>query len=510
MSQVLHRVAVVFFLLGCVLPSLAQTYTPETIPNPKQSRSAHYVSNPDRILSAAAVSRIDSMLGRLEDSTTAQVAVVCVNSIGEQVPKAFATALFRKWGLGYQQKNNGLLILLVNDQHRIEMETGYGLEGILPDAICHRIQTQHMIPLAKVGDFDGAVLAGVGEVARLITLPEAKKEVYDESKFTAAAPRQGVTNDGVMVLFLLLTPFLLLLRLIAYAFRSRNPVADQLETAVSKTRWRWAWALLLYVFLPIGLGLVVVWLRQPLSLIGWQILLVLYAYVVALRWDGRRRRKNAFTNLFGAMTEPERYIRQKAARLDGWLNLVLAPIPFWWLKKKEARALDALRNHPRTSREGFELSKADRVLEAAFLTEHQKIEQQLNTVDYDVWRNPLHDITEIIGYENLESIGFQRCGTCHSKAMHAVGKRVVNAATTEREGLGIDDYECKACGHRHETPYTLALIRKSTPRSGTHSSTTYSSSGSTSHSWGGASGGSSSSSSWGGGSSGGGGAGSSW
>lgn len=511
MHQKVNHLALVFVLVcGWAIPGLAQTFTLDNVPNPKQSPSSRYVSNPDRILSPTTVSRIDALLGKLEDSTTAQVAVVCLNSIGQNVPKDVATALFRKWGLGYRQKNNGLLILLVNDQHRIEMETGYGLEGILPDAICKRIQTEHMIPLAKAGNLDGAMLAGVEEVIRLLTEPVAREEVYDESKYTYKA-NQPMTNSGIFVLFLLLIPCLFVLRLFTFFLRKSNPITDQIEKAIAQTKWRWAWVLLLYVLMPVFVGIVVIQLRQPLALHGWLILLVLYACTGLVLWDARRRRKKVFTHLFGTLTEPARYVRHKAARLNGWGNILLMPVPFLWLRKQDEDALDALRNHSRQSPEGYALTRVAASEKAAYLTDYQKIEEQLGSVDYDVWRNDTHGSTEAIGYENLTDTVHQHCNTCGSKAMSLATNRIVTEATTEREGRGINDYACKACGHHREVTYLIALVRQTASSKSSSSSRSVSSTSSWSNGWGSSSASSSSgSSSWGGGSSGGGGAGSTW
>ncbi|MHA4741758.1 TPM domain-containing protein [Dyadobacter sp. MSC1_007] len=493
-----------FFLLLLGINGYAQTYTIETIPNPKKSASPDYVSNPDQILSADAVEQINSILRTLEDSTTAQVAVVCVNSIGEAVPKDFATALFKKWGLGYQQKNNGLLVLLVKDQHRIEMETGYGLEGVLPDAVCKRIQVEKMVPQAKTGNFDGAVIDGSREIARLISEPEAKAEVYDNSKYVSG---KRLEDSGVFVVFLLLVPCLFVFRGISFLAKKRNPVADQIEKAVSQAKGRWAWGLALHMLMPLILGWIVIELRAPLSLQGWQILTIMYVYAGAVALDGRRRRKNAFEKLFSDSTEPERYSREKASGLNNWLNMVVFPMPFIWLKIRDDKALHHLRNHPRQTSDGFVLTKAQENQRDAFLSDYQKVEQELKTVDYDVWQNKDHHIMQLAGYEDLAVTKYEHCNNCHSKAMYFTGDRIVKEATKDQEGSGIKDYTCKACGHHRETAFSIAKIVAATP-SNTNSSRTYSSSGSSS--WSGSSGSSSSSSSWGGGRSGGGGAGSSW
>ncbi|MCF0075011.1 TPM domain-containing protein [Dyadobacter sp. CY261] len=505
-TTALNRICLLFLLLLSGFYGYAQTYTIETVPNPKKNSSPDYVSNPDQILSADAVTQINAILRTLEDSTTAQVAVVCVNSIGEAVPKDFATALFKKWGLGYQQKNNGLLVLLVKDQHRIEMETGYGLEGILPDAVCKRIQVEKMVPQAKTGNFDGAVIDGSREIARLISEPEAKAEVYDSSKYHAGQPLE---DSGVFVVFLLLVPCLFVFRGIAFLAKKRNPVADQIEKAVSQAKGRWAWGFALRMVFPLILGWIVIELRAPLSLQGWQILTIMYVYAGAVAWDGRRRRKNAFEKLFSASTEPERYSREKASGLNNWLNMVVFPIPFIWLKIRDNKVLDHLRNHPRQTSDGFVLTKTEKKGREAFLSDYQKVEQELETVDYDVWRNEDHYVMQIVGYEDMAVTKYEHCDRCNSKAMHFTGDRIVKEATKDQEGSGMKDYTCKACGHHRETAYSIAMIVAATPSS-TNSSHTYSSSGSTS--WSGSSGSSSSSSSssWGGGSSGGGGAGSSW
>ncbi|QMW01075.1 TPM domain-containing protein [Spirosoma foliorum] len=514
MNQKITQLAILFFLFVCGgIPSVvAQTYTLETVPNPKQSRSSHYVSNPDHILSGSAVSQIDAMLGKLEDSTTAQVAVVCVNSIGESAPKDFATALFRKWGLGYQKKNNGLLVLLVKDQHRIEMETGYGLEGILPDAICKRIQAESIVPLAKIGDFDGAMLAGVQEITNRISTPEATKEVYDDSKATTERHSAPLEDGALWLFFALLTPAMLVLRLIIFFVRKQNPITDKIELTITQSKRRILWAILMYVIMPSAVGLLVVQLRQDNWLHSWQIVVVFYAVPGLVLWDARRRRIKTFYQLFGTMTEADRYVRYKAAHFNGLGNILLYPIPFWWLKREDEKALYAIRNAPRTTAEGYPLWKVAVTHRDAFLNDYQQIEQNSCSVDYDVWRNETHNSTQTIGYENLNNLVYHRCKKCESKTVYKVKSRVVKEATTEREGRGAHEYECKACGHHYETQYTIPIIQQRSSSSA-HSSTTYSSSGSSSRSsgGGGSSGSSSSSSSsWGGGSSGGGGAGSSW
>ena len=175
------KLIALFTFLFISIAAFGQTvYTVETIPDPKQTGGG-YVSNPDGVIDASTLQNINAVLAALEDSTTIQVAVVVVNSIGDEVPGDFRTKLFRHWGIGQEDNNNGLLILLVMDQRRMEFEVGYGLEGILTDIMCVRIQQTYMVPLAKEGRMSEAVLAGVMQVNQILTDPQYRDEVYADS-----------------------------------------------------------------------------------------------------------------------------------------------------------------------------------------------------------------------------------------------------------------------------------------------------------------------------------------
>jgi len=138
------------------------------VPNPKSVDKNAFVSNPDNILSSETVHLLNSQLDSLEMETSAEVAVVAVNSIGVQDIEGFANTLFNYWKVGKEGKDNGVLILFVLDQKNIRFEVGYELEGALPDAICKRIQTQAMIPEFKNGNYDAGILAGVDMMTKII------------------------------------------------------------------------------------------------------------------------------------------------------------------------------------------------------------------------------------------------------------------------------------------------------------------------------------------------------
>ena len=74
------------------------------------------------------------------------------------------------WGLGQKSKDNGLLIQLVTEpsQRSVVFETGYGIEGVLPGAICYRLQQRDMMPEPKAGDYSAGMLKGVMAVTKYL------------------------------------------------------------------------------------------------------------------------------------------------------------------------------------------------------------------------------------------------------------------------------------------------------------------------------------------------------
>ena len=155
-------------LLACTLPALAGTYRADEIPNVQRMDRRRYVSDPDGILSPAAVAHIDSVCASLRERGLAQVAVVAVDDIAGGDTFSFAVDLFRSWGVGSARSNNGLGILLVKDLREIRFVTGGGLEGILPDALCKRIQLNYMLPAFREGDYSAGMVAGVGAAATIL------------------------------------------------------------------------------------------------------------------------------------------------------------------------------------------------------------------------------------------------------------------------------------------------------------------------------------------------------
>lgn len=155
-------------LLLLALPTVARPYRVAEIPHVQLENHLRYVSNPDDILSSEAVAQIGRICDSLRRQRVAEVSVVAVREIASDDVFSFAIDLFSEWGVGRADGDNGLGILLVESVHEIRFVTGDGLEGVLPDALCKRIQTQVMLPAFRQGDYSAGMVAGVEAVAAVL------------------------------------------------------------------------------------------------------------------------------------------------------------------------------------------------------------------------------------------------------------------------------------------------------------------------------------------------------
>lgn len=134
----------------------------QEVENPA-TRGAH-VSDMAQMIEDSAEATINQELQTLHDQLGVEVAVVTIEDT-DRTPKEFAAALFSNWKLGQAEHDNGLLILMVRDQRRLEMETGYGLEAALPDAWLGEMQREYMVPHFAGGDFGTGLSRGVERVS---------------------------------------------------------------------------------------------------------------------------------------------------------------------------------------------------------------------------------------------------------------------------------------------------------------------------------------------------------
>lgn len=189
--------AVIFLLLAVCFPLAAKDYTPQELPNPNIADRHSYVADPAGYLSAAMKEKVNARLDEVRHATSAEVAVAIVPSTGDTPDAEFAQQLFSEWGLGKSDKDNGVLLLLVPEQKRIRIHTGYGAEGVLPDIACAKIG-RSMVPYLKEGDIDAAIDKGTASIAGALTDPSVAEELRSDEPDNTSGQVETLSSEVVM------------------------------------------------------------------------------------------------------------------------------------------------------------------------------------------------------------------------------------------------------------------------------------------------------------------------
>lgn len=183
--------------------SPAQALKIEEIPNPRHQST--WTSDVAKILSPEQEKAINSRLDRLSALNGSEVAVVTVPETAPALsPKEFATDLFNYWGIGKKGIDNGVLILVSVRDRRVEIETGYGVEEILPDSKVGNIIKSKMLPEFRKGNYGKGVLEGTQTIAneldsyRFNSNPTVKAEDNNIWKILGIA---GAVGIGCVVIF---------------------------------------------------------------------------------------------------------------------------------------------------------------------------------------------------------------------------------------------------------------------------------------------------------------------
>ena len=192
---VLRRIGVLSYLLiFSALPTLG-------IPEPPQP--PRRVNDFAGMLGPEGSSRIESLLSAYEDSTSTQIAVVFVENLEGYEVADYASRIFEQWNIGQKDTNNGLLILVARDDRKIRLETGYGLEERLTDALSRRIIEQDILPLFRKGDVEGGITAGIYRVTEVLSGAYQAKE-GSGSDLWADLKRSLPFSLAILVILLLL------------------------------------------------------------------------------------------------------------------------------------------------------------------------------------------------------------------------------------------------------------------------------------------------------------------
>jgi uncharacterized protein len=187
----LKNLLYLFFL--CCLPGLgvAQKF-PE--------KPDRLVNDYTQTLSADEVNALEQKLVAFDDSTSTQIAVVLINDLEGYDVADYAVRLAEQWGIGQAKKNNGIILLASLGDRKVTIQTGYGVEGALPDAIARRIIENAIKPNFKRGNY----YQGLDEATNNII-------AYTKGEYKADTPEDKVKGLSMKILFIIFITFIIIM-----------------------------------------------------------------------------------------------------------------------------------------------------------------------------------------------------------------------------------------------------------------------------------------------------------
>lgn len=127
-----------------------------------------YVYDDVGIIDAGLERNIISVNETLYSKTGAQIVVAIVKSLEDRHPQDYANLLYREWGIGSKEKDNGVLILLAPNEKQIWIDVGYGLEGALPDGRVGEILDNDMVPYIRDGNYNEGIQRGFNTILNIV------------------------------------------------------------------------------------------------------------------------------------------------------------------------------------------------------------------------------------------------------------------------------------------------------------------------------------------------------
>jgi len=181
------------------------------IANPRTTQGS-WVADPGRLLSAFEAAEINDAITALNQKNGAEMALVIVRELPPGFSaKTLATHLFNTWGVGVKGADNGVLVLFALQARRIEVETGYGAEGVLPDGKVGSILDAYAVPSFKQGDY----ATGLLHTVRALAVELAKSE----PAYSRALRRVGLNTSSASSLLFALFAIGVVVALIRYSRR---------------------------------------------------------------------------------------------------------------------------------------------------------------------------------------------------------------------------------------------------------------------------------------------------
>ncbi|MNK30093.1 hypothetical protein D3C87_485020 [compost metagenome] len=150
------------------------------------------------VLSAEQKQALESKLVAFDDSSSTQIAIAILKSVGDYDINEYAVNLGRKWGVGQSGKNNGIMIVVAVGDRKISIQTGYGVEGALPDVYAKRIIDNDIKPEFRAGNYYAGLDAATTSIIKYT------KGEYKNDKPKVANRKSGGGGSIIIVIIIVI------------------------------------------------------------------------------------------------------------------------------------------------------------------------------------------------------------------------------------------------------------------------------------------------------------------
>lgn len=243
----------ILFLLGTIL--YCHALSVKDIPNVQVENRNLYLVNPDGIISSDTQARIDTLLAGVRSRTSAEISAVIIKDLDGEDPDDFATDLFEYWGIGKNDKDNGLLILISLNDRVATFRTGYGLEGVLPDVYLAKLFRDSLYTNMQNGNYDRGLESTLNGIVKVLDNPETLDEIRSSQKDNFGNHSDEDFSDFINAVWVwMITIFVLMTTIYAVArFSSRNKSKDATYAVADKI----SLASLMATFIGLGLPVII-------------------------------------------------------------------------------------------------------------------------------------------------------------------------------------------------------------------------------------------------------------
>ncbi|MBN1255030.1 MAG: TPM domain-containing protein [Deltaproteobacteria bacterium] len=161
-----------------------------------------------QVISPQYAAQMNQLAQALWDQTGTSIVVATFSDLGGESPQIFANKLYKSWGIGIKGEDKGVLILLALKERRVRIETGYGSEGILPDAKVGAILDQYVVPFLRLDRYGEGLLNGMAAVSQVVAQDAGVK--LDLDRYAPGVTVQNKERSGIRLLPLLFILFIIL------------------------------------------------------------------------------------------------------------------------------------------------------------------------------------------------------------------------------------------------------------------------------------------------------------